>query len=173
MNNYNAKHGLIAGGIAILICLLFYLVSADAYISYSQILTFIAMIPFMVQAVKEERELNNGFITFKKAMSHAWVTYFIYAIITSIFTYVMYNFIAPEMKTLVMEKAMEAFEKMKGMLGEEGVEKAIEALEQDDSFSLSNTIKGILFSLVFPGAIVALIIAAIMKKEETWKTPTA
>jgi hypothetical protein len=164
MNNYNAKHGLLAGAIVIALDLILYLINVNWYFMASSV-GGIVPVYFMVQAVLEERKENGGLIPFPKAFSHAWVTYLIYSVLITIFTFVLYNIIDPNLSVLVKEKAIEAFQKMSGFLGEKGVEEAIEEMDKTDQFSLQSMAIGFLSRLLFPGAIIALIIGLIMKKE--------
>jgi hypothetical protein len=165
MNNYNAKFGLYAGIIAIVSILGFNMISTSAMMSWSSWISIIVSIVAMVLAVKEEKELNKGSISFASAFKHSWVTFLIYAVITSIFTYVLYNIIDPSLKEEIMKKTIEAMGKLSGMMGEEAYEKMIEDLEKTDTLGLKGILQGFAVQLVFPGAFVSAIIALIMKKE--------
>ena len=100
----------------------------------------------------------------------AWLTYLLYAIASTLFTYIMLNFIDPGLLDLAREASIEAMEKLSGMMGEEATQAAIEELEKSNPYSLPKLGIGLLFSLVFPGAVIALIIGLIVKKEkpEDW-----
>jgi hypothetical protein len=74
------------------------------------------------------------------------------------------NFIDPDLIVMAKEVSIEAIEKMSGLLGEDGVQAAIEKIENENPFGIQQTLMGIAITLVFPGALIALIIAAIMKK---------
>jgi hypothetical protein len=165
MNNYNAKYGIYAGIAGIIVVLGLNMVSAKTMITFSSWLGIIAFIVAMVYAVREERLRNKNMISFGMAFKHAWVTYLIYGLITSVFTYVFYNFIDPTLKKELMDMTIEGLSKMEGLMGEEAYEKMVEELEKTDSFSLAKLLQGLFIQLIFPGAFVSAIIALIMKKE--------
>lgn len=165
MNSIVIKNGLLASGAAIVIGLVVYLASPKGVFTWGSWLTLVPLIYFMVNAVKETRDGYGGYITLRQAFAPAWITYLIYAVISSIFTFVLMNYIDPDMITMAKEISIEAFEKMSGLLGEEAVQAAIEEIENKNPFSFSQILINTAGSLVFPGALVALIIAAILKKK--------
>jgi hypothetical protein len=165
MNNYNAKFGLYAGIISIVSMLGFNMISASAMMNWASWISIIVSIVAMVLAVKEEKALNKGSISFGSAFKHSWVTFLIYAVITILFTYVLYNFIDPNLKEEVMKNTIKAMSKLSGMIGEEAYEKMIEEMEKTDAFGIKGLLQSFVVQLIFPGAFVAAIIALFMKKE--------
>lgn len=118
----------------------------------------------MVMAVKEEK-LNLGSISFKSAFGQSWLTYVVGTLIATVFAYILMHFIDPTLMDTANEIAKEAIEKMSGFLGEDGVEEALEAIDKQDNYSVFGFVRSYLIGLIFPGAIIALIIAAIMKNK--------
>jgi hypothetical protein len=165
MNNYNAKFGIYAGIVSIIATLALNAVSSKTMITFSGWIGIIAFIVAMVMAVLEERRNNGNSITFGSAFKHAWVTYLIYGLITTIFTYIFYTFIDPNLKKEVMQLTIDGMSKMKSVVGEEAYEKMIEELEKNDAFSISNILRGFVIQLIFPGAFLAAILALILKKD--------
>ncbi len=166
MTQYDAKHGLLAGGSAIIISLIIYLIDPHMYLKFGALISPIPMIYFMVQAAITEKKLNKGIISFKDAFKNCWVTYLIYSLITTIFAYILFNFIDPGLNEMVKETAIEAFEKMRSFLGDEATDKAIESMEEGATQTIGTLALNFLFSLILPGALFAAIIALIVKKEE-------
>lgn len=165
MNKHFVKYGLYAGGASILITLLLYVIDPKIMLQVSNWIIFILSVVFMVMAAKGKRSEQGGFISFKEAFTESWLTYLVYALVSLVFTYLLFNVIDPDLKDTVKEIAMEAMEKMSGLLGEEGTAKAIEELEKQDSFSIGGLAQSTAFALVF-GALISLIIAAVVKKEK-------
>jgi len=98
------------------------------------------------------------------ALKPAFLTYLIGNLIYVLFYYVLFNFIDPGLEEVQKELTMDAMEKIGGLLGEDGMEAAIEQIEnQDFSFGLGKALWTFAFSLIFPGFVSAAIIAAIMK----------
>ncbi|HMS97283.1 MAG TPA: DUF4199 domain-containing protein [Saprospiraceae bacterium] len=164
MNSIVIKNGLMAAGAAIILGLVVYLIDPKGFLSWGSWLTLIPILYFMVSAVKETRNENGGFISLRQAFTPAWITYLFYAVLSSLFSYILMNFIDPDLIVMAKEVSIEAIEKMSGILGEDGVQAAIEKIENENPFGIQQTLMGIAITLVFPGALIALIIAAIMKK---------
>lgn len=165
MDKHFVRQGLYAGGASVLITLALYIIDPKMMLKVGNWLIFVLSIVFMVMAAKGKKKDNGGFISFKEAFTESWLTYLIYALISLVFSYLLFNIIDPSLKDTVKEIAMEAMEKMSGLLGEEGTAKAIEELEKQDSFSIGNLLQSTVFSLIF-GAVIALIIGAAVKKEK-------
>jgi hypothetical protein len=166
LENPSIKYGLYGGIACVLADLLLYLMSEKAYIMGNAYVGLIFIIPAMVMAAKDFRTANDGFASFKEIFTSSWLCYLVLGLITSIFAYLMFNFITPSLKQTIMETAMESMEKMKGFLGDEASDKMMEELEKNDPGSLKNTLVGLL-SKYFMAAILALIIGLIMRKERS------
>ena len=166
LENPAVKNGVIAGLSTAGIILLFYLINARWVFSVASILTTILFIVFMVRSVREEK-LTLDFMAFNDALKPAFVTYVVANLIYIIFYYVLLNFIAPELIDMQREIAVETIEKMSGILGEEGTEAALDQMdERSFDFTLKSAALAFAWGLIFPGFIVALIIAAVMKDKK-------
>jgi hypothetical protein len=166
MTQYDAKPGLMAGGIAIILSLVFYLMDPHFYLKFGSLISPLPMIYFMVQAALTEKKLNKGIISFKDAFRNSWVTYLIYSLMITIFAYILFNFIDPGLNEMVKETAIEAIEKMRSFMGDEAADKAIESMESGAAQNLASMALNFLISLILPGAVFAAIIALIVKKED-------
>ena len=167
MNHYSIKNGLLAGGASIILGLIAYLINAESFLTYGGWLSFVPVIYFMVKAATEYKDGElEGFLSFKEAFSQSWKTYFLYAVISMIFTYVMMNFVDPSLGEAAKQISIKTIEKMSGMMGEEGTAAAIEKIESEEPYNLKNIAISFLLTLVFPGALIALIIALIVKREK-------
>jgi len=115
----------------------------------------------LVMAVKYHRDEElGGYISFGRAFGLSMLTVLIMAVLGAIFTYVYMAFIDPGMTERLIEMTREQYENM-GM-SEEQIE---QSLGMAKTFMEPHwaALFGILGNLVF-GAIVGLIISAIMKK---------
>lgn len=113
------------------------------------------MIYFMVMAVKKHRDEDlNGFITFGRAFGVAFLVTLVISAITAVWAYVYFGFIDPDMATTLMENSLE----------QQGIddEAMIDSMKMWFSPG-AMAIYGLLASLFF-GAIISLIVAAVMKK---------
>ena len=78
----------------------------------------------------------------------------------------MYKFVDPGLIDVTKQIAMEGMEKMKGILGEEGYEEAMEQMEtQDFAPSIRQSLLGLAFSIIL-GFGVSAIFAAIIKRKQ-------
>lgn len=166
MNQYDAKYGLIAGGIFILISLVVYLIDPQSYLKFGTPIAALPMFYFIVQAPLVVKKQNRGIISFGDAFKNSWVTYLIYSLITTIFLYILFNFIDPQLNEMMKETAIDTLEKVRGALGDEATDEAIKSIEVSTDQNIGNLALNFLISLIFPGAFLALIIALILKKEE-------
>ncbi|MCB9329404.1 MAG: DUF4199 domain-containing protein [Lewinellaceae bacterium] len=164
------KYGIYLGLGLIITSFVCYFISPRFFLTWGSWIGFILYIIMMVMAVKEEK-FNLGSISFKGAFGQSWLTYVVGTLIATIFAYIMMHFIDPTLMDTANEIAKEAIEKMSGFLGEEGVEKALEAIDKQDTYSVFGFVRSYLIGLIFPGAIIALIIAAIMKNKSADAEP--
>lgn len=164
MSNPSIKYGVYAGVILIVIDLVLYLVSPKAMIMASSYIALPIIVVSMILAVRDFKAENEGFASFKEAFTASWLTYLFTGLITSFFTYLLYNFIAPDLLELAIQISAEAIEKMKGMMGEEAYEAAMESMENKNPMDLQSTLLSLPVKYIF-AAVLALILAAAMKKD--------
>ncbi len=119
------------------------------------LLTWGIMIAFMVMAIKKHRDEDlGGFITFGRAFGVAFLVTLVVSVITAVWTYVYFGFIDTEMAIAIMENS----------LAQQGIED--DAMIDQMQFWFSPgamAIYAMVGSLLF-GAIISLIVAAVMKK---------
>jgi hypothetical protein len=166
LENPSIKYGLYGGIACIVLDLILYLINEKLYLNGNSLIGLIIIIPAMVYAAKEFRTLNGGYAGFKDLFKASWLSYLILGLLTSIFAYLMLNFIAPSLKDTLMQASLEASEKMRGLIGEEAADKMVEELEKNDPGSVKTTLVN-LISKYFFAAILAAIIALIMRKEKS------
>ena len=163
LENPAIKNGILAGIASAVFVLLLYLVNPRWIFGFPSYITTIIIIILMVQSVKAEKKTLE-YTAFSDALKPAFLTFVIANLIYIIFYYVLVNFIAPELMDIQKEITMEMIEKMSGFLGEEGTETAIEQMEaRNFDFGLKTAAWTFAFGLIFPGFIIATIIAAVMK----------
>ncbi len=174
MENPALKNGLIGGGICALLTILLGFVSPEAYIKWMSSLPYVVIIVFMVLATRQQKEFNGGMLSFGDGFVAAFVSMSIAMAIWQIVVFLQYNFIQPELNEMAKQIAIEAMDTMSGMfsgmLGNDGVEAMDMAMEQakedlldkEQMISIGATIANYFISLIV-GAIISLIIAAVMK----------
>ncbi len=160
------KYGLIAAAINVGWLLLAYLVDLSLFVNpWAGVALWLVGIVIFILAVVKVRSTLEGYISFKEAFSTFILSYLINAAIAMIFAVLLFNFIDPaaaeEIQELTIERSVEMFENF-GMADDE-IDAAIEKMENQNSFSLGNQLRGLLMGIAFY-AIVGLIVAAVMKK---------
>jgi hypothetical protein len=116
----------------------------------------------MYLAMKEFKQLNNGYMTFTEGLSIGTLLSATSGIIGMAYDMIYKKFIDPSLVTQQLEMAREQYEKFG--LSEEQIEEAMEKAASSTSGGLTYLL-GVLF-IVFFGFIAALIMSAIMKKEK-------
>ena len=164
MENPAIKWGVYLAIASIALLLIFYLVNPELIFSVNSYISIVVTIVILVMACKEARENSGGFASFGQMFQTAFFTWAIGSLIGVVFQYILMNFIDPGLIEIQREISIEAIEKMVGLIGEEGVEKAIEDVENSNPVTIGKIALGYVFMLVV-GAIVAAIIGAIMQKK--------
>lgn len=167
MEHPSVKNGVFGAAIVIIIYLIMWFVSPKAFLSYGSWLGFAIIIFFMYRAGKEVRDMNQGFIEFGEIFKYLFITFVVLTLITSIFNYILLNFIDPGLIEIQKEIALEAMEKVANALGNEEMLDEMNDQLDEQSFDLTpwKALQGWIFGLIF-GAIIAAIQGAIMKKKD-------
>lgn len=159
------KFGLISGIVGIFITLLVYIMGLDKspsgqYIGWINIPVTIIL---MVMCIKECREtLYNGFISFGQAFKNLFLMMLVSSVISGIFMFFYVSVINPSLIDYIKEQQILEMEK-------KGMEQA--AIDQAMSFSEKFISPGMVTFWTIAGglllgSLIALIIAAIMKKND-------
>jgi large-conductance mechanosensitive channel len=160
------KWAAILGLISIIITLIAYLIDITLLVqSYWPAILLVVFLGIPIYAGRDFRSKVGGYLSFKEAFLHALVLLAVGVFIGTVFDYILFNFIDPEIIPILVEvqmentmKAMESFgggstEMMDGMA--EGVKKG---------YTLQGQALGFLWKLVLC-ALGALIVGGINKKK--------
>ncbi|MDH3652535.1 MAG: DUF4199 domain-containing protein [Saprospiraceae bacterium] len=162
-DNPAIRNGVLAGIGASVIGLLLYLVNARMVFSLAGWITTALFIVLMVKSVRDHRS-GIEYLSFSEAIKPAFITYVVGNLIYIIFYFVLLNFIDPGLLDIQKEIAMEAMEKFGSLMGEDTFEAAMEEVENRDwGFGIGTALWTYAWGLIFPGFIICLIIAAVMK----------
>lgn len=134
----------------------------------SFVITFLLLL-FFTKAYRNKE--MDGIISFKQAFQFAMLVIVFSVIISTIYNYVFHTLIDPEyvknLTAVMQQKTMDYMEKMGAP--ESQIEKTLEKFSEIPT--LWKTLRqGILYGLI-GGGILALIVAAIVKKKETIEVP--
>jgi hypothetical protein len=169
MGNYSLKNGLISGGVQVGVMVLFYFISAIMLISFAPMVCFFVYLGFMRQTVVQYKREKGGYISFKDAFRASWLTFIPGSVILAVFNYLLFNFMDPHLLEIQREILVETFEKMATFLpmSDEEYDKQLELLNNQNPYGLQSLATALPLSFLFPGALIAAIMALIMKKEPT------
>jgi hypothetical protein len=157
----NLTNGLIMGLIGIVYTLVFYFL--DLTFNKAQGLVFllllIVILFFLVKSYRDN--YRHGFITFGQGLGAGMIIFLYYAIITAVFTYILYAVIDPNL----IDKQLAYTE---GLLQKRGLpEEAIEmSMKIQKKIMIPEIMAPIsIFGSMFYGLIMSLIVAAFVRKE--------
>ena len=165
---YGAKWGFILGLVGIIIQVLCYVINKELLVTMSFGFSVLAItIAILVYALINYRKENGGVLTFKEGFMITLYAFIVSSLLTTIFNYILYNFIDPDLSNFIKEKAINTTTQMMEKFGapQDKIDETIEKMQsQDFSQNLYASLKQFLGSIIF-GAIIALILAAILKKQ--------
>lgn len=165
--NIGIRYGLFLGlGLVILFGVLYAINPVYMFNTWLELGLFPTMIVVMVLAARQTKKDLGGYATFTQLVSPAFAVMVVAQLFSSLFNYVLYNFIDPSLTETLRNFTIESTYNMLSMFGtpEEEIEKAIDAVEtQDFSVTLSSTLLGYAVYAIF-AFLVAAVIALILRK---------
>lgn len=166
MEKKSVNLGLIAGGAIVVIMFVVDLVDNHMMVNFAMsYFPTLVLIAAMVLSTREAKK-DSEFLSFSDAFKEAMIPFLIGNGIYMVFNYFLYNFIDPELGDIARQKALEIFDNgiFDSWLSEEQREQMIEAT-RENTFrpTIGQSFTGFLFSLILPGALVSLVLAAIYK----------
>ncbi|MFA5419360.1 MAG: DUF4199 domain-containing protein [Bacteroidales bacterium] len=132
--------------------------------NWLQYFSYLVMLVGVVLAVKQYRDKNNGFLSYGKAFSNGFLTLLFAAIITSIYVFIFFQFIAPGEVAAMIEKAEEQMVERNPNLSDEEVSVAMGYAKMFMTPWAMAVM--VLFFNTIAALVIAAIVAAFMKKEE-------
>lgn len=172
MNKTITNNALLLGGVASIIFLAVHFISPKMNFNIAVSLAIGTIVPFyfMYKGAKEQREEEEGLLTFGEAMAASFPIYVIGVLILTVVQIAIF-YADPGFLEAMKESTLEQSEKMFAMLenvtdvNEEGKTEAMKQMsEQMDGLGIGTLLTGFVFSLLWPGAILALIVSLIVKK---------
>jgi len=158
------KYGFILGMTITVLHLISYLIDPTYLFSILQKI-LVGTLPAIVilhYALKQKRSLHEGSLTFSEAFQTSLFTYILGTFIGALFYFILINFIDPDLVSIGRETLADTSLKMIEKLGGEvrNTEEFRELLtEKFNPFSLSMTMLDWLGNLLFPGSVIALLLA--------------
>lgn len=160
--------GLYLGLTLVIIAVLMYVINVELMVAWWYgVILFLIILGFGIYSTAKSKSMLNGFISFKDAFSSNFITIAIGILINVGFSILLFEIIDKDAALMLQEKAIENTVGMMERFGAPAAEidKTIDAMSQDNAFSIVNQLKSIAYQLLFY-AIVGLIVAAAMKKKD-------
>lgn len=124
---------------------------------------------FMIMAGIDFRKNNQNTMLYGESFKVTFLTAIIGMVISSVFTYVLMNFIDPGLIDVMVEKIVDSTESFMRSVGapEEEIDKALNQMEGEmpKQFTLVGMLKNMV-SLIIISAILAAIISIFLRREE-------
>ena len=167
MKKYILDAGLKLGIIQALYWLLIYLLGIE-YLTNIWVLmiSLVISVSLYVYFGIRYRKLNDGYLTFKDAFTLLFFIFAVSGAVTTVFNMLLYHVIDPRLPQAMTEKILETTIGYMERFGapESEIDKVVAEMEnKGEQFSVLGLLKSYLWSFI-GGAIISLIIAAIIKK---------
>jgi hypothetical protein len=164
--NAGILYGLLGGLALVVITLGLYIGGVEYFLSPIAFSSYLVIIVIAVMAGIRQKKINGGYLTFSEALKVVFSTFAIAFFISTIFLYVLLNFIDIPFREALAQASLEksaAMMKSFGMSADQ-VDKAMRDSANQNNYSIGKMLLGFAMScIVF--FIISLIIAAIIKKK--------
>lgn len=150
-----------------LITVIAYAVDLNLFVNtWYGISIYIIIIFFGIYAVAKVKQAFNSYASFKDAFSAYFITILVGLLVSTVITYILFNFIDTDaalvLKEKSIEKLIEVYENMN--LPEDKIAQMVDKVESENLYSIKNSLIGMATSYLLPLSIIGLIVAAAMKK---------
>lgn len=167
--NSAIKYGAIMGLVGVGYSTVLYMLGPEVMMGSMSYVGLVITIGLFVYFGFQLRKDNGGFITFGEAFKGAFVMILVSGAINIMFSALLFNVIDPELADVVKQLTIERMESMfeSFNMDQEAIDQAMIGLEEQDfGMGLKNAAIGFFVNYGAFGAIGALILAAIVKKQD-------
>ena len=164
------RWGLIVGGVSIGLTTLLYIIDYTLMVQLKTLFTLLAIyLGFVIYAGIDYRKTVGGFLSYGKAWQHGFVILAMSGVVATIFNFVLYNLIDPELPQKLTDASIENTRAMMERFGapEASMDQALAQARESTSkqFTPAGQALGFL-TILASSAIVALISALFVRKNE-------
>ena len=159
--------------ISVILSLVAYILGVELLVGWQLGLAqSVLIITTMIVVSRAIRRDEGGFISYWRVFQHIMLSMICILCASTLFNYVLFNVINPELVDVVVDISLEKVEEMMisfGLAGDLLQETLIETEKEiRNGYSLIGSIKGIIFSSIF-GSLIALIVSATQYKTDLQK----
>ncbi len=160
------QYGVLSAVVGLVVYIGLYLGGVKLMTSPIAYAAYLLPIIFAVLGCIAAKKQNEGFLEFPQALKISFGIFVLTTLATSLFSYVLLNFIDPEFKQAMQQVTLEMTEKMMKRFGasQDQIDKALDEASKKDNFSFGSVMLGFAFNC-FISFLISLIIAVIVKKK--------
>lgn len=161
------QYGLIIGSIAALSQVIIYVFGSDLFKStvFGLLITLIYWLIRIFQASQTKKQMKNS-ISLKECFTTLLISTSLGILISIVFNYVFYNFIASDFKPVINEFMNASQLPMYKLMGKS--ESELSALAEADNFTILKLFQGGIFSILI-SSIFNIIVSAIFKSKPSYQ----
>lgn len=161
--------GILTGVVSVLITASIYAIDLNLFTAWwVTVLSIVAYLVIGIVLLSKTKKELSGVFPFKDAFTTYFICAVIGIVISVIFNIILFNFIDPSAKDTIKEISikyavgmMEKFNTPSATINE-----AVKKLQENDQFSITEQLKGSIFSIVF-SALFGLLLALVFKSKST------
>jgi len=161
------KYGIILGFILTILTILGYLTNLDIFLNFwFGISTYFISIIFGLASLLKAKQLNKGFLSFKEAFKHYFISVALGITILTLITFILFNFIdvdaANELKEKSIERVIDIYKHSNKT--EKDIQELIQKAKSENLYSIKNSINTLIRKYLLTLSIIGLLIASAFKK---------
>lgn len=166
-SNVLVQYGLFSAVASLLFFVVLYLLGSESFTSPLAWLSMAVPVVFAVLACLKARKENDGFLEFREALKISFGILVITGLVTSLFSFLLFNVIDPSFAESMKQVTIERTQKMMAnfKVPQEEIDKQINKMITDNIYSFGSIAQSFLFGCILY-FIISLIIAAIVKKKK-------
>lgn len=168
LKTLTTKNGTYLGLFLIACTVIAYSINLELFLKpWFGIVLFFFVLGFGIYSTMGYKKQLNGFISFKQGFSSFILPIIIGMLLSSVVSFLLFNFIDTEAATFLKEKTIEMTVNMMEGFGapEASINEAVTKLENQNQFGIAGILKSLAFQIVFY-AVVGLIVALSFKKKD-------
>lgn len=161
------SYGIISAIVTILFLVLLYMGGVEWFVSPVAYFGWAIPIVFAVIAALAQKKLNGGYLNFSDALKGIFLVFVLNALGSTLFSYIMFNFVDVPFREALSQKTAEMMEEMMRKFGasDDDIDKAVEDSFKGNPYSAGKMALGFAFTCII-WFIIALIVAAIVKRRK-------
>lgn len=166
-NSIGVTYGLISGLASVIFSLMLYLGGVKWFVNPVAYIGFLIPIVIAVLAALKLKKQEGGYMEFPAALKVTFTTFVIGTVISTLFSYVLFNFIDIPFREALTQETTVKMQEMMQKFGapQEAIDKATEDALKGNNYTFGKQMLGTAFFCIF-WFVVSLIIAAIVKKKK-------